>query len=265
MMAVCTAAEALSAFEYWLGYCEKNTAVYAERRDKEYFAVDAGNGNYTYAGYIAGCVQGAWCAMQVSLALYEACGDTNSAKQLLFGVYPYYNCGQVWDAAPTSAKFRREAGIPKPGDIIVFTNNGITRDHTGMVYAADETYVYTYEGNSSNRCRKRSYLLSDAWIYGYIRPPYADGDEYSADPELYGKLIYSDIGLHELSKGCAGLEVKTIQRIAYARGVDKTLAVDGSFGKATKKAVISLQKQLGLVEDGVVGENTWKALLTQLA
>ena len=263
-MAVCTAAAALSAFAYWLGYCEKNSAAYADKREKQFFETDAGNGNYTYAGYVAGCVNGAWCAMQVSLALYEACGDVDSAKHLLYGVYPYYNCGQVWDAAPGSAKFRRGAGIPKPGDIIIFTNNGISRDHTGMVYAVDETYVYTYEGNSSNRCRKRSYLLTDAWIYGYVRPPYADGKDYITKIELYGKLIYSDTGLHELSKGCAGPEVKTIQRIAYARGVDRTLVVDGSFGKATKTAVIVLQKQLDLVQDGVVGKNTWKALLTQL-
>ena len=71
--------------------------------------------------------------------------------------------------------------------------------------------------------------------------------------------------LHVLSKGCAGPEVKTVQRIIYARGIDRTLAVDGEFGPKTKAGVLALQKQLGIEQDGVVGRLTWEHVLGHLA
>ena len=269
-MSKCTAAQAVKAMEYWIGYYEKASSAYANTRDKSAFEKNKGANNYTYAGYICGLngPAAAWCAMQVSLALYEACGnDKTAAKELMYGVWPYTNCGQLYDAAPAGKKGRRGSWTPKPGDVIVFTDNGTTRTHTGMVYAADNTYVYTIEGNSSNMCKKRSYLLTSTYIYGYIRPAYAasSGDDPALpEKDQYGAVIYKDIGLHELSKGCAGPEVKTVQRIIFARGINKNLDVDGAFGPDTKSGVIALQKQLGLSADGIVGKNTWKKLLTEL-
>ena len=268
-MSKCTAAQAVVAMEYWIGYMEKATSAYSTSRDKSVFTRNAGSNNYTYAGYKCGLngPEAAWCAMQVSLAIYEACGNSaTEAKAIMHGVWPYTNCGQVYDAAPASMKGRRGSFTPQPGDIIVFTKNG-SRVHTGMVYAVDKTYVYTIEGNSSNMCKKRSYLLTDTYIYGYIRPAYAasSGDDPALPPaDQYGAVVYKDIGLHQLSKGCAGPEVKTIQRLIFARGINKSTQVDGAFGDATKAGVIGLQKQLGLSQDGIVGKDTWKQLLTAL-
>lgn len=267
-MSKCTAAQAVNAFLYWEGYYEKATSAYSTTRDKSAFTANKGSNNYSYAGYLTGIngPSGYWCAAQVSLAIYEACGNSKTdAKSVMYGVWPYTACNQLYDAAPSNMKGRRGSWTPKAGDVIVFTNNGSSRDHTGMVYAVDGTYVYTIEGNSGNMCRKRSYPLSSTYIYGYVRPSYAAGsDPVVPVPEKYGPVVYSDIGLHELSKGCAGDEVKTIQRIIYARGIDKTMDVDGEFGPATKNGVIALQKQLGLTKDGCVGKDTWKKVLTAL-
>ena len=265
-MSRCTADEALAAFEYWLGYREKATAKYAAERDKRYFETDAGAGNYTYAGHLCGVQGGAWCAMQVSTAIFEACGGRDGARAVMHGVWPYTSCDQLYDAAPAGYKGRRGAWTPRPGDVIVFSDNGTVRTHTGMVYAADGAYVYTFEGNSANMCRKRSYLLTSAYIWGYVRPLYADGPAAERAGELYGPACCADPALHELSAGCAGPEVKTVQRILYARGIagadGRPVAVDGDFGKNTKAAVISLQKLLGTAQDGVVGRRTWTGMLT---
>ena len=263
-MSRCTAAEALDAFAYWLGYCEKATARYAQTREKIYFETDRGSANYTYAGYLCGVQGGAWCAMQVSTAICEACGGREDARSVMHGVWPYTSCDQLYDAAPAAYKGRRGAWEPKPGDVIVFSDNGTTRTHTGMVYAADGAYVYTYEGNSANMCRKRSYPIGSAYIWGYVRPLYADGNMPELPTENYGEVVLADTGLHMLSKGCAGPEVSTVQRIIFARGIDRTLAVDGEFGPKTKAGVVELQRQLGLETDGFVGALTWKAMLTGL-
>jgi hypothetical protein len=100
-----------------------------------------------------------------------------------------------------------------------------------MVYAVDGKYVYTIEGNSANMCRKRSYLLTDKYIYGWIRPNYRKIEESSSSTstetteepikiEQYGSIVFSNPELHLLSKGCAGPEVKTVQRIL--RGAEIT-------------------------------------------
>ena len=90
----------------------------------------------------------------------------------------------------------------------------------------------------------------------------------SAAPEAdkVGKAVA--VTVHQLSAGCTGPEVKTIQRIIYARGIDKDLTVDGDFRPATKAAVIALQKKLFPRApnewDGIVGRKTWEAALTSL-
>ena len=172
-MSKCTAAQAVNSFKYWLGYYEKASSAYANTRDKSAFEKNKGSINYTYAGTVCG-INGpaaAWCAMQVSLSIYEACGNSKTdARAVMHGVWPYTACNQLYDAAPSGMKGRRGHWTPKAGDVIVFSDNGSTRTHTGMVYAADSKYVYTYEGNSSNMCRARSYLLT-APMYGATSGP----------------------------------------------------------------------------------------------
>ena len=247
-MSKCTATQAVESFEYWLGYHEKATAKYATFRGKEYFEADSGANNYTYAGYLCGVQGGAWCAMQVSTAIYEACGnDITAAKAVMHGVWPYTACNQVYDAAPSGSKGRRGAFTPKPGDIIVFTNNGTSRDHTGMVYAVDDTYVYTYEGNSGNMCRKRSYPLTSSYIYGYVKPDYAEGGAADIEPDQYGSELILSVRRHVLSKGCAGDEVRDLQALLNVRGA--SLDVDGEFGPKTQEAVKGYREATRDAED----------------
>lgn len=271
-MSKCTAAQAVAAMEYWIGYYEKASSSYAQTRAKSAFAQNRGSANYTYPGYLCGVQGQPWCAATVTTAIYEACGgDKASAKAAMYGVYPYVNCAQVWDAAPNNKKYWshyqrwslgkgvRQTYKPIPGDIIVFTDNGTTRSHTGMVYACDGTYVYTIEGNSANMCRKRSYLLTSSYIYGWIRPDYASGSaEVTTKVEQYGEEL--DFKLHALSKGCAGPEVETIQILLNGKST-AGIEVDGGFGNQTKNAVIAFQAANGLTQDGFVGTQTWRKLL----
>lgn len=273
-MSKCTAEQAVTALEYWIGYCEKASSLYASTREKSAFELNKGSANYTYAGYYCGIQGGAWCAMQISTAIAEACGGSKTdAKAVMWGVWPYSACNQVYEAAPASSKGRRGAWTPKPGDIIVFTNDGgVTRCHTGLVYAVSGGYVYTIEGNSSNMCKKRSYVMTDSYIYGYIRPNYAASSNTASALsaiEQYGKIVLPDTGLHLLSKGCAGLEVMTLQKILSAsgyKGADgKIISIDKAFGVNTQYAVKQMQKDLSIESDGYVGAETWPVMLRKLA
>ena len=272
-MSKCTAAEAVAEMEYWIGYYEKASGSYATTPDKSAFEKNKGSANYTYFGYVCGVQGQPWCAATISTVMLRACGGSQAdAKAVLHGVWPYVNCAQVWDAAPDNMKYWshyqrwtlgkgvRQTYKPIAGDIIVFTDDTKTRSHTGLVYACDGTYVYTIEGNSGNMCRKRSYRLTSAYIYGWIRPVYAAGGaEVTTTVEQYGAAL--DMGLHVLSKGCAGPEVETLQIMLNGRST-AGLEVDGGFGNATETAVEAYQEANGLYKDGVAGKQTLTHLMT---
>lgn len=61
-----------------------------------------------------------------------------------------------------------------------------------------------------------------------------------------------------LRQGARSSAVSTLQKLLREHGA--TVAVDGSFGPATYRAVVAFQKSAGLAADGVVGPKTWAAL-----
>ena len=63
-----------------------------------------------------------------------------------------------------------------------------------------------------------------------------------------------------LKKGARGNITKLLQVKLVSLGYN-TNGVDGIFGFGTEKAVMSFQKNNGLVADGIVGQNTWGKLL----
>ena len=118
----------------------------------------------------------------------------------------------------------------------------------------------------------------NTWYYGKV----VQGDAYPwccvfqawCFAALAGK-INIDIGgdtvtvtLNVISRGSTGPQVKTIQRILYARGIKgsngKPIDVDGIYGANTEYAVKLLQKQLGLSQTGTVNADTWVRALTAL-
>ena len=63
-----------------------------------------------------------------------------------------------------------------------------------------------------------------------------------------------------LRKGARGNITKLLQEKLVSLGYN-TNGVDGIFGAGTEKVVISFQKSNGLVDDGIVGKNTWRKLI----
>ena len=63
-----------------------------------------------------------------------------------------------------------------------------------------------------------------------------------------------------LKKGARGNITKLLQEKLVSLGYN-TNGIDGIFGIGTEKAVMSFQKNNGLVVDGIVGKNTWGKLI----
>jgi peptidoglycan hydrolase-like protein with peptidoglycan-binding domain len=64
------------------------------------------------------------------------------------------------------------------------------------------------------------------------------------------------------SQGDQAHPVPTLQYLLRARG--HTVTVDGIFGPLTDAAVRAFQASRGLAVDGIVGPNTWTALIVQV-
>lgn len=62
-----------------------------------------------------------------------------------------------------------------------------------------------------------------------------------------------------LQEGAHGTAVVALQRLLVRHG--RRIKVDGAFGPLTKAAVVSYQKAEKLLADGIVGPQTWAALM----
>ena len=251
----------------YIGYLEKKS-----NSQLDSFTANAGSGNWTRFGRDYGLNPAQWCGIFVSQMFVEAFGK-ETAEDLL--------CGSLHHYTPTGASLfknmgqyiKRGKGTPKPGDVIFFYSSSNGRiGHVGIVERVANGKVYTIEGNTSGAstlvtngggvCRK-SYSLTSTYIDGYGRVKYDEAEEKDTETKSEstkgGKVM---IALDELQKGSEGEQVKTVQRLLKSMGYSiGSAGVDGDFGTATDKAVRKFQKANGLGVDGIVGFNTWTALL----
>ena len=253
-----------------VGYREK-----ASKASLDAPASNPGTANWTKyardlagAGYYNGNKNGyAWCDVFVDWCFYMAAGKNAAEAQKAecqtgtLGASCYYSKEYYKNQGRCDRK-------PKVGDQIFFTSGG-SISHTGIVTAVNGSTVSTVEGNSGDMVKTHTYSLSSTYVDSFGHPRYDGEAEASAPAEpaaSYGSSLA--VSLNTLKRGHKGPMVKTLQRIIYARGIDKDIEVDGSFGPITESGVLSLQKQLFPDEpaehDGIVGQKTWTAMLTKL-
>ena len=150
-----------------VGYLEKRTN---SRLDEK--AANAGGGNYTRynrdlkAWTGVGSLNAQWCQAFVDWCFITAFG-VEDAKKLLYTFTNYTPTGS--DAFKKRGRYiRRGAGVPRPGDVIYFYSKAKGRiGHVGIVYRVSASKVYTIEGNATDRVKKKSYALTNAYIDGY--------------------------------------------------------------------------------------------------
>lgn len=174
----------MSAIEKLLAIVNNEVGYLEKKNNKSLYdkTANAGNANYTKYGYEMHKLYpttmdfpAAWCDCFIDWCFVQAFGVENAIKLL----------HQFDDYTVNSAGYYKNNGewykSPKVGDQIFFTNSSGGICHTGLVYAVDNTYVYTIEGNTSSASgvvanggcvAKKSYKLTYNRIAGYGRPNY---------------------------------------------------------------------------------------------
>lgn len=236
-----------------IGYLQKKSNTNLD--DK---TANAGSNNYTkyWRDLKPTYQEQSWCDAFVSWCFLQAYGREAANELLCGGLQSYYT--------PTSAQYFKKKNQwysrPKVGDIIYFKNSSRIC-HTGIVIRVTNVYVYTIEGNTGGAsgviengggvCEK-AYALTNSRIAGYGRPNYMATSATTST---------NDSSL--LKKGSQGSEVKAIQTKLIAIGYScGSAGADGDFGNGTETAVKKFQKDYNLEVDGIVGNETKKALNT---
>ena len=109
-----------------------------------------------------------WCACFVSWCAHN-CGYIEA------GIIPKFaGVGTGIEWFKDRHQWQKRGYQPKPGDIIFFDWDGDgLGNHVGIVESSDDTYVYTIEGNSGDKCCRRTYFLHSSVIMGYGIPAYS--------------------------------------------------------------------------------------------
>lgn len=215
-----------------------------------------------------------WCGEFVLWVFWKCFGADDALKML---------CSPKPTSIPlcsAGAKYFQSAGSwsgkPSVGDVIFFfVDGGI--NHTGIVTSVSGSMVTTVEGNSSDMVSRRTRRINDATIAGYGIPKWEIVENETpkpietptpkpvetptTQPPVQVKPI-SVQTLPLLRKGCKGNTVKAAQMLLRGWGCDVGIwGVDGDYGNATEAAVLAYQRRHGLDADGIIGQQTWSALL----
>ena len=251
-----------------VGYLEKKTNAYLD--DK---TANAGSNNWNkyardidnkYPNFYNGKKNGySWCDIFVDWCFIECFGYEKALKML------YQPTKSTGAGCSYSAGFYRAHNAfyrqPQVGDQVFFGDYG-NEGHTGIVVAVSGNIITTVEGNTSGGYGVESngdgvylkkYNISTQYIPGFGRPNWGVVSNDAGNEEGSGTASYPIIKL-----GSKGSDVKKAQQLLIAKGYSCGVAgADGDFGAGTYNADKKFQVANGLEADGIVGANTWAALL----
>lgn len=161
-----------------VGYIEKNSD-----KDLDSKTLNVGTKDYTKYGKWFGSNPGPWCCKFICWVYYKA-GCLNLIKKTA-------GCGPELSFFKNAKEFEPRGYKPMKADIIFINwDSKNTPDHVGIVKKADNKYVYTIEGNRSNKVAEAKYLLTDTRILGYGTPRFSELDpgDYIVDAKVYLKV-----------------------------------------------------------------------------
>ena len=221
--------------------------------------IDLYNGHKPLARNYAVKYTDEWCATFVS-AIGIALGYTDIMPTEC-------SCAKMIELYKARGRWMEsDAHVPSPGDLVMYDwqdsgsgDNTGHPDHVGIVVSLNGTSMTVIEGNKGEAVAYRSLNVNGKYIRGYCLPDYASKATKSSAPVSGGEKT-AKVNLPVLKNGSSGVPVEALQMLLNCNGFSCGL-VDGDFGAKTETAVKKFQQAKGLTQDGIVGGNTWSAIL----
>ncbi|GBF06793.1 bifunctional N-acetylmuramoyl-L-alanine amidase/muramoylpentapeptide carboxypeptidase [Deinococcus aerius] len=177
-------------------------------------------------------------------------------------------CGQYGIPATELYGHRDFVNTSCPGDALYARLPQLRRDVAARLGVSVRVWPTTRSGHSGERVRSVQYLLRARSQAVTVDGSYGSGTGTAVSAFQSGAGLTPDgvVGsatwerlILTVRQGDSGDAVRAVQGQLGARGY--AVAVDGAFGPGTESAVRSFQSGQGLTADGVVGPNTWLALV----
>ena len=226
-----------------------------------------------------------WCAGFVS-AVAETLG-------LTAWIFPECGCGPMIDSYRRAGRWMEDdAWLPTPGDLIFYDwedigtgDNRGNADHVGIVDAVDGERITVIEGNCGKIVATREIRRDGRNIRGYGLPDYeaaaaaitkeegsrtsgsreteaAPGPAAEEEAQQKEGAELCAVPLPLLQQGDAGEAVWAAQMLLQGRGFPVgATGCDGEFGPRTGSALRRFQLARELECDGVLGRESWRALI----
>lgn len=201
-----------------------------------------------------------WCAAFVS-AVAQLCDMTDI-------VPPECSCWYMMQGFQRLGEWtENDACVPSPGDVIFYDwddsgagDNQGAPDHVGIVERCYGHTIVLIEGNYGDSVDRRYLAVGSRHIRGFGLPDFARWAQTHTGAVSQPSGKGSQMTM--LSKGSRGYQVQVCQSLLILNGCScGVYGADGVFGAATRSAVRRYQKAKSLAVDGIVGTNTWNALL----
>ena len=212
--------------------------------------------NTAYYGRVVSGSAYPWCVVFIWW-LFKECGASKY----------FYGGGKTASSTTLMSYYKKKGQLsntPKVGAIAFFQfDKDSNPDHVGLVIEVKSNgSVVTIEGNTSvgndsNGGEVMQRTRSKSLILGYAYP----FEIKSVNNPTSGSGDTVNVTLTILKSGSKGDSVRALQILLNGFGYSCGTA-DGEFGAKTLRAVKQFQTKNKLTADGVVGSNTWNALLT---
>lgn len=218
-----------------------------------------GHGNKTKYGKAYGLDGVPWCVI-FQWWVFQTAG----LSSLFYGGKKIASCSALKKYAQSKKQWVTSGY--KSGDLVIlnFPKTGCETDHIALVESVNGSVLTTIEGNTSAAgsgsqsngdgvYRKQRDI---ALVNGAYRPLY-DGAVKSVQKPAVKKVSVSCV---QVGPGSAGNAVKAVQAILNAN-LSVGISTDGIYGPKTATAIEQFQSAHHLSPDGIVGRDTWAALL----
>lgn len=173
------------------------------------------------------------------------------------------------EQAPNWVRLRRAAGI----DPVIYCNQGTWEEVQAAFAAASMPQPHYWIANWDNQPT----LISGAIAHQYKNDLSPGYDVSVVDPMFRWAMPtpspaptptpppipsggFNVSNMPTISQGSTGNVVKTAQSVMAGK-MGQHIAIDGVFGPATKLATENIQRFFALKADGIIGPQTWGALL----
>lgn len=246
---------------YWWGtYCNPCTTDRLEGKTEQYPNHYTPKRMATYQKHVRDGRIATDCVGLIKGYLWEQDGEIKYKRNDI----PDRSASGMYSASPVKGDISTIPEIPgllvwtkSKGHIAVYVGNGYVDEARDFAHGLERNKLSSRNFKYWGLCAYAEYTDAEVMRAKVAAGQVVETNTLSAQE---GKTV--TIELNTLRKGSKGKQVKTLQRLLIIETYNLgSYGADGEFGSMTEKAVIAFQKKKGLEADGIVGKNTWSALL----